>query len=104
MKRSALLFFTLFLSISAFAKENSEGVRSFWNDPFNHPMTPLYLVSVFILIVLMLVAFVAIYMIRILNMLTIQAEKEKAQTQGVVYTPRPAWWSRFSQTMNASVP
>jgi cytochrome c oxidase cbb3-type subunit 3 len=47
---------------------------------------------------------VAITMIRILNTLTIQSEKENARKQGVVYVPKPGWWSRFSQSMNASVP
>jgi len=104
MKRLALIFFISVLAISAFAQENSAGAKPFSDDPFNHPMLPLYAVSAFVLIVIMLVAFVAIYMIRILNILTIQAEKEKARKQGVVYTPKPTWWSRFSQTMNASVP
>jgi cytochrome c oxidase cbb3-type subunit 3 len=104
MKRLAVILSLLFLSVSAFAQENSIGEKSFMDDPFNHPMMPLYVVSAFVLIVVILVAFVAIYMIKILNILTIQAEKEKAQKQGVVYTPKPTWWSRFSQTMNASVP
>lgn len=94
----------MILSIRALAQENPVSPGSFTDDPFNHPMMPLYLVSAFLLIVVILVSAVAIYMIKILNMLTIQAEKEKAQRQGVVYIPRATWWSRFLETVNASVP
>ena len=104
MKRFVSIFSLLFLSLSAFARENQEDSKSFWDDPFNHPMTPLYMVSAFVFIVVILVAFVAIYMISILNMLAIQAEADKATRQGLVFVPKPGWWSRFSQSMNASVP
>lgn len=103
MKRLAISFIVLLLSVSAFAQESPVAQKGFWEDPFGHPMTPLYLVSAFAFIVVILVALVAIYMIRVLNMLTIQSEKERAQRSGVPYVPKPTWWSRFSQSMNASV-
>lgn len=77
---------------------------SFWSDPVNHPMLPVYLVTAFVFVVIVLVALVALYMIRVLNMLTRQAEEEKAKKLGIVYVPRPSWWDRFAQQMNASVP
>jgi cytochrome c oxidase cbb3-type subunit III len=104
MKRSVVIFFFLVLSISVFARGNSIREKSFLDDPFNDPMLPLYAVSAFVFVVVLLVAFVAIYMIRILKILTIQMEKEAAQNQGVAYTPKPTWWSRFSQRINATVP
>lgn len=103
MKRLTTLLAMLFSSLGARAREVSEAT-SFWSDPFNHPMAPLYLVSVLVFVVVILVCLVALYMIRVLNMLTSQVEKERAAKLGTVYVPKPSWWSRFSQTMNASVP
>jgi cytochrome c oxidase cbb3-type subunit 3 len=103
MKRSILTFMLIVTSVMAFA-EDPATAKSFWDDPFNDPMTPLYVTSAFVFVVVMLVAFVAIYMIRILNMLTQQAEMERAVRLGITYRPKPSWWSRFSQSMNASVP
>src|SRR5205809_6111883 len=42
-------------------------------------------------------------MINIINMLTTLSEKERAEKLGVPYVPKPSWWSRFSQSVNASV-
>lgn len=70
----------------------------------NDPMLPFYLVAGFIFVVIILVGCVALYMIRILNMLTRQAEREKAEKLGIVYTARASWWTRFIEKMNASVP
>jgi cytochrome c oxidase cbb3-type subunit III len=100
MKRSVFIFSLLVLSLSAFGQEN----KSFSADPFNHPMLPMYVVSALVLIVVILVGAVALYMIRVLNILTAEAEKEKASKLGIVYVPKPTWWSRFSESMNASVP
>jgi cytochrome c oxidase cbb3-type subunit III len=104
MKKVVVMAFSLFLSVSSFAQENPVNGKTFWDDPFNHSMLPLYLVSALILIVMILIAFVAIYMIKILNLLTTQAEQEKAKKLGITYVSKPTWWIRFSQTMNASVP
>jgi cytochrome c oxidase cbb3-type subunit III len=103
MKKIVILFSLLFLSLGVFAQEQ-QGVKSFWDAPLDHPMAPFYLVVAFVFIVVILVAVVAIYMTRVLNLLTVQAEKENAHKLGVVYVPKPTWWSRFSQSMNASVP
>ncbi|MBA4058017.1 MAG: cytochrome oxidase subunit III, partial [Marivirga sp.] len=77
---------------------------AFWDDPVNHPMLPLYLITVFMLIVVVLVGFVAIYLIKILNMMSEQAEREKALKFGIVYTAKATWWDKFLQQVNASVP
>jgi cytochrome c oxidase cbb3-type subunit 3 len=104
MKRSLALVSAFSFTINAFAQDAPTGSKSFWDDPVNDPMAPLYVVSGFVFVVVLLVAFVAIYMIRILNLLTVQAEKEKAAKLGMAYVPKPAWWARFSQKMNDSVP
>jgi len=87
---------------TVFAQEAS--APSFASDPFNHPMAPLYFISALIFLTIVLVLVVALYMIRIINLLTEQAEKERASNLGVAYVPRASWWSRFNKTMNAAVP
>ena len=104
MKRIVTLLAFVFSSFGSFAQESPSGAQGFWTDPFNHPMLPLVIVSGFVLIVVALVLLVAIYMIRIINLLTAQAEKEKAAKLGVAYKPKPTWLQRFYQKVNASVP
>jgi cytochrome c oxidase cbb3-type subunit 3 len=96
------LSFSVF-SLSAFAQTNAAAEKGFWDDPLSHPLTPLYLVLAFVLIAVILVAVVAIYMINIINMLTTLSEKERTEKLGLPYVPKPSWWSRFSQSVNASV-
>lgn len=89
---------------TVFAQESTTAAPTFWSDPFNHPMTPLYLISAFVFITIVLVLIVALYMIRIINILTAQAEKERATKLGIAYVPRPSWWNRFNKSMSAAVP
>lgn len=70
--------------------ETGQAPASFLDDP----LLPLYLLSAVMVLLLILVAAVTIYAIRILNILTKQA-------QPVV---RHSWWQRFIERMNASVP
>jgi cytochrome c oxidase cbb3-type subunit 3 len=104
MKRIALIITTTLFALNAFAQEATAVQKTFWDDPFNDPMLPVYLVAACVLVVVVLVGLVAIYLIRILNMLTVQAEKEKAQKLGVTYVLKPSWWERLVEQMNASVP
>src|SRR5688572_18663326 len=104
MKRSVLLISGLLFAISSFAQENPVAERSFMNDPFNHPMLPYYLVFALLFISIVLVATVAIYVLKIVKVLNEQIQKQKAEKVGVAYVPSPGWWERFSQSMNASVP
>lgn len=78
--------------------------RTFWDDPFGHPMLPIYAVTTLVFLVALLVVVVGIYLIRVFNMLTMQVEKEKAIKSGMVYKPKPTWWNRLMQQMNAAVP
>jgi cytochrome c oxidase cbb3-type subunit 3 len=102
MRKSVLLILTMFFMQCAFAQQ--AGQKLFWDDPINHPMLPIYLVTTFILIVIILVIVVAFYLIKILNLLTAQAEKQKADKLGVAYKAKPTLWQKFVQQVNASVP
>jgi cytochrome c oxidase cbb3-type subunit III len=103
MKRVVLSVLITLVFAGAFAQETTAS-HTVVTDLFSDPMFPLYIVSAFVFIVVVLVAAVAIYMMKILNFLSSEAEKEKAKMQVLTYVPKPTWWSRFSQTMNASVP
>jgi cytochrome c oxidase cbb3-type subunit III len=103
MKKVIFSLTAIVATLSASAQQVAES-KSFMSDPFTHPMLPVYAISALFFVVVVLVAVVALYMIRILNVLTEKAAQENAARQGVVYVPRPTWWSRFVQQMNASVP
>lgn len=93
----------LFASVlSAVAQEAK--TQSFMDDPVNHPMGPLYLITFLLFVTLILVIVVAVYMLRILNAFVEQAERERAIRKGVAYVPQVSWWSKLWDELNASVP
>ncbi len=104
MKKSLLILIGWLFIESTFAQDTAPTQKAFINDSFNHPMLPFYLVMALIFVVIILVMVVALYMLRVINLLTQHAEKEKAQKLGVVYAPSPGGWQKFIQRMNASVP
>jgi cytochrome c oxidase cbb3-type subunit 3 len=104
MKKLTIVLSACLLAIPSMAQDAPSNPRGFMADPFNHPMLPYYVISALILLTVILVAGVAIYLIRILNYLTEEAKRENAQKLGVAYTPSQGLWQRFVQKMNASVP
>jgi cytochrome c oxidase cbb3-type subunit 3 len=94
MKKIVSLFSLLALSISVFAQEAAPA-KSFWNDPFNDPLFPLYAVFAFMFLVTLLVIFVAFYILKVLNLFVVKAAEERAARLGIVYTPAPSAWSKF---------
>jgi cytochrome c oxidase cbb3-type subunit III len=103
MKRLSLILSGCLLAMPVLAQD-APTQKSFMDDPVNHPMLPYYVVFVLMFVALVLVAVVAVYVIRTLSLLTEEAKKSNAEKLGVAYTPEPGWWQRFSQQMNASVP
>jgi len=105
MRKIMLLLFGLFIVVSGWAQDAATpALKTFWDDPINHPMMPLYVVSGLVVIVILLVMVVTIYLLRVLNMLVEQGEKEKAAKLGTAYVRKPTWWNKLSQQLNASVP
>lgn len=102
LKQILLLLFSSATIISANAQETA--AKSFWDDPVNHPLTPLYVVTAFVLIAMLTVLLVAFYLLRILNLLIEQTEEKRAATLGKPYVKRESWWSKLVQRLNASVP
>lgn len=87
-----------------FAQEATQSQPSFWNNPLNHPMMPLYAISAFLVFVIILIVIVTVYLTRVINLLAVEAEKERAKKLGKVYVPRPTWWSKFVTQANNAVP
>ncbi len=104
LKKFAAVTVFLLLGISSYAQEASISSKSFSDDPFNHPLLPLYALSIAIGIVVLLVLVVALYMVKILNVFVTQAEKERALKLGIVYKKEPSWWATLTDKLNASVP
>ncbi len=103
-KSGVILSMTLLGSLTTFAQDAAPASPTFWDDPINSPMFPIYLVGSFILITIILTLAVAILMLRVLNVFIQQAAKEKSVRLGVPYTPTPSWWSKFWDKANDLIP
>lgn len=77
---------------------------SFLDDPFNHPLMPLMVVTAMVVITILLVLVVAVYLLRVLNVMVQQTERERAEKLGLAYAPNPSWWQKIWQDLNAFVP
>lgn len=64
---------------------------SFWTDPFNHPLTPVYVLMGFIVVIVILLVVTMIYIIKVMHILNPAARKQ-------------TWWQKFWQQINATVP
>jgi cytochrome c oxidase cbb3-type subunit 3 len=102
MRKIVLIILSMFYLPGVFAQV--PGQKSFWDDPTNDPMLPIYLVTTLVLVVIILVLVVAAYLIKILNMLTAQGEKQKAERLGIAFKQQPTLWQKFVQRANDSVP
>lgn len=92
----------LMMSIAGFSQEAA--APSFWDDPINHPLAPLYGLAGLVFVVLVLVITVSFVLLRSFNMLVEQTLKERAKQLGIEYVPQPSFWPRLTEKLNASVP
>jgi cytochrome c oxidase cbb3-type subunit 3 len=102
MKKIILSLFVMMAGFETLAQ--SSETKSFWSDPINHPMMPLYSVTTFVFIVVVLILVVALYLLRILNLLVRQNEKARSEKLGITYAPTPSWWEKMWQSANDFVP
>ncbi len=100
-KIAVVLFLLMAIGIQVMAQDTA---KTFLDDPVNHPMTPLYLVTTLMFLTLVLVVVVAVYMLRVLNLFVQQAERERAGKLGVPYIPSVSWWTKMWDGLNAAVP
>lgn len=103
MKKSLLILVALIAALPAWCQEATPE-KTFWDDPFNNPLLPVYLLGLLVIVVVVLVLVVAIYTLRVINMLTEQMLRAKAKQAGVPYQAPPSRWSQFWSRLNKSVP
>jgi len=94
----------LLLTFTSTANAQDATTKSFFDDPFNHPMTTVYFVTGLLFVTLVLVVVVALKMLQVLNTLADQAEHDRARKAGVEFVPQPSWWDKMWDQLNASVP
>jgi cytochrome c oxidase cbb3-type subunit 3 len=99
LKKSIALTVLLLSSSVAFGQS-----QSFWSDPFNSPMLPVYATMVFVGITILLLTAVLIYVLRAFNVIIQITEKERAAKMGVPLVKRLNWWESFWQKINALAP
>ncbi len=95
-----------FMLTSSFgwAQDKASGQSSFWADPFNHPLFPLYVVSFLVLVTVILVVITATYTLRILNIFIENAAKERAGKLGVPFVKEISLWEKTWQRWNSLRP
>jgi len=102
-KITVLSMLVMFIFSPVWAQESGIS-KTFWDDPFNSPMLPFYVVTTLVFIATILVIVVAAYMLKIFNIMIHQAREERSQRLGVPYVAEQTWWDKLSQKLNASVP
>jgi cytochrome c oxidase cbb3-type subunit 3 len=95
---------TVLLTLAAGAASAQNAPRTFWDDPFNSPMLPVYSVLALVLITVVLVAAVAVKIKDVFDLLTADMLKAKAAKAGVPYVAPQSWWQKTWESMNAAVP
>src|SRR5438045_4560755 len=104
MTKPIIILRRIITSKSLFSEDTAAPVKSLWSNTIGHTLFPLYAVSFFVLVVLILVMVVAFYMLRILNFFIRQGEEAKARELGIIYKPTPSLWNLFWNRINATVP
>lgn len=92
--KCALLVAVLVPSSAALAQGQSTGETQFL----------LYVLSGMVLITLFAAVAIALYVVRVVNMLTEQAIRERAEREGSVYAKQPSLWKRLSQRLTRAAP
>lgn len=94
---------TLLLSVT-FAFGQDQGTASFWSDPFNSPMLPLYLTLTLVAVTIVLLAVVLQYVLKVFKVIVNLAEQERAAKLGLPVRKSVTLWERFWQKINALAP
>ncbi len=103
--RSALLVLGLVMSnFTIGLGQSAPPNTTFWDDPFNSPMLPLYLVGAMVFVVIILTLAVTVMLYRVLRLFIRKVEEERAAKSGIPYLPEPTWWAKLWQRANAMVP
>jgi len=105
MKRNIIFFAFLVSSIGSFAQTNTPpSATSFWSDPVNNPMFPLYLMTTLVFVAFLLIVVVLFYMLSVLNSFIKYTKTVEATEKGVAVDKEVTWWEKLWQAVNAHVP
>jgi cytochrome c oxidase cbb3-type subunit 3 len=94
----------LFLMSSSVAFGQDQASASFWSDPFNSPMLPVYLTLAFVGLTVVLATGTLIYVLKVFKIIVRVTEQERAAKLGIPVKSRPSWWQTFWEKINALSP
>lgn len=100
--KKILSILTLLISVVTigYAQPIEPVPASLWDDP----MITFYVVVGFIFVVVILVLFVAVYMLQVLNFMVKQATRERSEKLGIPYKEEPSLWAKLWSESNDFVP
>jgi cytochrome c oxidase cbb3-type subunit 3 len=102
--KNKILAFLIFALLPFGATAQEATTKTFWHDPFNHPMSAFYLVIALVVVVTILILVVAIMLLNVLNMFVRKAAEEKAAKLGIPYVPELSWWQKLDRKLTDAVP
>ena len=102
MKKMILISGSMLMAASLSAQDNAP--KTFMDDPINHPMFPLFMITFFVFVVVILVLISAVILLRVLNVMVQNAAIENAARLGIPYVPQQSWWEKFWFDINAMKP
>ena len=97
MKKLILISGSMLMAGSLLAQD---APKTFMDDPTNHPMFPLVLISLFVVVVIILVLVSAVMLLRVLNIMVRNTAMENAAKLGIPYAPQQSWWEKFWNNIN----
>ncbi len=100
MKKIKAILSLMFISIVATAQSAEAAEVIFWDDPF----LLFYVTAGFLFVVALLVIIVALYMLRVLNIMAKDAAVERAKKLGIAYREELSLWTKFDRWVSRSVP
>jgi cytochrome c oxidase cbb3-type subunit III len=104
MKNKILAFILALCLPLMVSAQDAPLTKTFWDDPFKHPMASLYFLILAVGIVVLLVLVVAIMLIQVLNAFLEKSAREKATQLGIAYVPELSWWKKVDRKLTNAVP
>jgi cytochrome c oxidase cbb3-type subunit 3 len=101
--KTSIVALMMLLSVTL-AFGQTPGEPSFWSDPINSPLLPLYATLTVIAATVLLLIAVLVYVLRVFNIIIQQVEKERAVKLGLPVVKKLTWWEKFWQKINALAP
>ncbi|HEY5692304.1 MAG TPA: cbb3-type cytochrome c oxidase N-terminal domain-containing protein, partial [Cyclobacteriaceae bacterium] len=100
MKKIKAIISLMIVSFAAAAQSDTIAEVSIWDDPF----LIFYVTAAFLFIVALLVIVVALFMLRVLNIMAKDAALERAKKLGIEYKEGLSLWTKFDRWVSKSVP